>query len=66
MNGELIANERVLTGRAVLNTFIETPNENSFAVLFNIFTPQLVAFFRARRCELALAEDLAQEVTLCC
>ena len=44
--------------------FLEAPNEASFSDLFNIFTPQLVAFFRARYCELALAEDLAQEVML--
>ena len=31
---------------------------------FRIFTPKLVAFFRSRGCELALSEDLAQDVML--
>jgi len=38
------------------------PSEASFCPLFRIFTPQLISFFRARGCELALSEDLAQEV----
>src|ERR1700682_3936029 len=54
MTKQPIANERLL----------EAPNEDSFSELFNIFTPQLVAFFQARNCELALADDLAQEVML--
>ncbi len=62
MGNELIANERFLHEKAVTEKFLEAPNEDTFADLFNIFTPQLVAFFRARSCELALAEDLAQEV----
>ena len=62
MSNALIANERSLHERAVTEKFLDVPNEDSFTHLFNIFTPQLVAFFRARSCELALAEDLAQEV----
>lgn len=58
------ANERFLQAGAATEKFLDAPNEDSFADLFNIFTPQLVAFFRARSCELALAEDLAQEVML--
>src|SRR5271165_3154735 len=64
MNTEPIANERLLHEGAVAEKFLDDPNENSFSELFNIFTPQLVAFFRARNCELGLAEDLAQEVML--
>jgi DNA-directed RNA polymerase specialized sigma24 family protein len=45
----------------VTQNFLEAPNDDSFSELFNILTPQLVAFFRARNCELALAEDVAQE-----
>jgi RNA polymerase sigma-70 factor (ECF subfamily) len=64
MNTQPIANEKLLHEAAVTQKFLEDPNENSFSDLFNIITPQLVAFFRARNCELALAEDLAQEVML--
>src|ERR1700720_4551146 len=64
MSNELIANERFLHEGAVTKRFLAVPNDDSFTNLFNTFTPQLVAFFRARSCELALAEDLAQEVML--
>jgi RNA polymerase sigma-70 factor (ECF subfamily) len=59
-----IAKERFRHEEAVTNRFLEAPNEDSFTDLFNIFKPQLVAFFRARTGELGLAEDLAQEVML--
>jgi RNA polymerase sigma-70 factor (ECF subfamily) len=45
-----------------MQRFLEMPTEDSFADLFKTLTPQLIAFFRARGCE--LAEDLAQEVML--
>jgi RNA polymerase sigma-70 factor (ECF subfamily) len=61
MSNEPIHNDRVLR-EEVVTKFLETPNEDSFTDLFKTFTSQLVAFFRARSCDLALAEDLAQEV----
>src|ERR1700688_3023896 len=64
MSHEPIANERLLHEESVTNKFLEAPDEDSFADLFKIFTTQLVAFFRTRGCELALAEDLSQEVML--
>jgi RNA polymerase sigma-70 factor (ECF subfamily) len=64
MGAQPITNEKLLHEAAVTQKFLETPNENSFSDLFNTITPQLVAFFRVRNCELALAEDLAQEVML--
>jgi RNA polymerase sigma-70 factor, ECF subfamily len=64
MCNEPIANERLHREELVTNKFLEAPGEDSFADLFTIFTTQLVAFFRTRGCELALAEDLAQEVML--
>jgi len=64
MNNQPITNERLLREGAVTERFLESPTEDSFAELFNVFSPQLVAFYRARGCELALAEDLAQEVML--
>ena len=62
MSNEPIQTERFLREEEVTKRFLETPNEDSFADLFKTFTPQLVTFFRARGCDLALAEDLAQEV----
>ena|SRR5438876_4069930 len=64
MSNEPIANQRFFHEGAVTERFLEIPNDDSFTNLFNIFTPQLITFFRARSCELALAEDLAQEVML--
>ena len=64
MRNELIASERHLHEARVIEKFLEGPNEVSFAELFTIFTPQFVAFFRARGCELALAEDLTQDVMM--
>lgn len=62
MSNQPIANEKSRLEGAVTEKFLEAPNEDSFAELFHTFSPQLVAFFRARSCELTLAEDLAQEV----
>jgi RNA polymerase sigma-70 factor (ECF subfamily) len=47
-----------------VENFLESPNEDAFAEVFNIFTPQLISFFRARGCEPSLSEDLAQDVSL--
>jgi RNA polymerase sigma factor (sigma-70 family) len=62
MTTQPITNERFLREAAAAERFFENPSEESFADLFSVLSPQLVAFFRARGCELALAEDLAQEV----
>ena len=59
-----IANDRALQEGAVIERFLESPDEESFADLFLVFTPRLIAFFRSRGCELALSEDLTQEVML--
>jgi len=59
-----MANERTLREGRVIETFLESPNEESFAAMFQDFTPQLVAFFRPCGCEFALSEDLTQEVML--
>ena len=57
-----IEDEKHRQERTVAEEFLESPSEGSFHPLFRIFTPQLTSFFRARGCELALSEDLAQEV----
>src|ERR1700685_3272525 len=63
MPNKAIANKNFDQEAAVTERFLDAPNEESFADLFKTFTPQLVAFFRARGCQL-MAEDLAQEVML--
>ena len=55
--------DKHLLEQDAVNTFLAAPNEDSFARLFNVFSPQVVAFFKARRCE-AACEDLAQDVML--
>jgi len=62
MNHPWIEDERHLQERTAAEEFLESPSEASFHSLFRIFTPQLTSFFRARGCQVALSEDLAQEV----
>jgi RNA polymerase sigma-70 factor, ECF subfamily len=57
-------NEKILYESSVAERFLENPNDETFTDLFNAYRPQIVAFFRARSCDPALAEDLAQEVML--
>jgi len=64
MNRSPIENEKHPHAQAAAGAFLDSPGEDSFRPLFRIFTPQLVSFFRARGCDLALSEDLAQEVML--
>ena len=64
MIDQTIASERFLQECAAAQKFLESPNEETFAAVFKIFTPQLISFFRARGCEPALSEDLAQDVML--
>ena len=42
--------------------FLEDANEASFAGVFEILTPRLLAFFRSRGCEPGASEDLSQRV----
>lgn len=62
LRNDAIAHKRFLQEGEVMQRFLEMPTEDSFADLFKTLTPQLIAFFRARGCE--MAEDLAQEVML--
>ena len=64
MIAQTIASERFLQECAAAQNFLESPNEDTFSAVFKIFIPQLVSFFRARGCEPALSEDLAQDVML--
>jgi RNA polymerase sigma-70 factor, ECF subfamily len=63
MTNEATAANRLLDEGAVTERFLNAPCEESFDDLFKTFSPQLVAFFRARGC-IFMAEDLAQEVML--
>jgi RNA polymerase sigma-70 factor (ECF subfamily) len=49
---------------AAAETFLNSPNDESFTELFLTFTPRLVSFFRSHGCGLDLSEDLSQEVML--
>jgi RNA polymerase sigma factor (sigma-70 family) len=64
MNNESIAINRSMHEETVTERFLDAPDELSFADLFRVFTPQLLAFFRTRGCGTGVAEDLAQEVML--
>jgi RNA polymerase sigma-70 factor (ECF subfamily) len=64
MSYEPIVNRRFQHDAEVVETFLNTPSEESFTTLFDVFSPQLFSYFRARRCAPDLAEDLAQEVML--
>jgi len=59
-----MASERPPQECAAAQQFLEFPSQDSFAAVFHAYTPQLIAFFRARGCEQPLSEDLAQEVML--
>jgi RNA polymerase sigma-70 factor (ECF subfamily) len=61
---QLIANQRIPGEGASTERFLSERTEDSFGTVFRIFTPQLVSFFRARKCQMSVAEDLAQEVML--
>src|SRR6266478_167806 len=60
MSNDSIPIDRSVREERVIERFLEAQNDVSFADVFRIFTPQLLAFFRARGCTPAVAEDLAQ------
>ena len=60
MSNNSIPIDRSVREERVIERFLEAQNEVSFADVFRIFTPQLLAFFRARGRAPAVAEDLAQ------
>ena len=64
MTNQPVPNEKTHLEGISTDQFLDDPNEDSFATVFKIFHPQLVSFFRTRSREVALAEDLAQEVML--
>ena len=58
------SNEREPKEDTIIDLFLNSPNQDSFTALFNVFSRQIVAYFRSRRLEHEAAEDLAQEVML--
>src|SRR5258708_8103748 len=58
------ANDKLLREAALIARFLDEPNDESFTDLYDLFTPRLVGFYRARNCDAGLAEDLAQLVML--
>jgi RNA polymerase sigma-70 factor (ECF subfamily) len=63
MTNETITAPRSVQEAAVIERFLDSRDEATFADLFRVFSPKLVAFFRARG-SAHIAEDLAQEVML--
>jgi RNA polymerase sigma factor (sigma-70 family) len=64
MNNQSIPINKSMHEEGVTERFLDAPGELSFADLFRVFTPQLLAFFRSRGCGTSVAEDLAQDVML--
>jgi len=62
--GRFASNDKFLREAAVIARFLDEPRDESFTGLYELFTPRLVAFYRARNCDPGLAEDLAQQVML--
>src|SRR5579863_3651146 len=58
------ANDRSRREVAAMETFLESPNDESFTELFLTLTPRLVSFFRSHGCGTDSSEDLSQEVML--
>jgi RNA polymerase sigma factor (sigma-70 family) len=58
------ANDKFLREATVFAKFLDEPGDESFTGVYNLFTPRLIAFYRARNCDPGLAEDLAQQVML--
>jgi hypothetical protein len=52
MSNDSIPIDRSVREERAIERFLEAQNEVSFADVFRIFTPQLLAFFRARGCDL--------------
>ncbi len=62
--GAFAKTDNFLQEAAVVGAFLDEPCDESFTSLYKLFTPRLVAFYRARSCDPGLSEDLAQLVML--
>ena len=61
MNNHPIAAVPLVHEQRMIEGLLEDPNEESFAEVFKLLAPRLVALFRARGCRSIVAEDLAQK-----
>ena len=59
-----VAITRGLSEQEAVDLFLACPAEQTFCALFRALTPSIVCYFRARGCEIGVAEDLTQEVML--
>src|ERR1700688_4726949 len=64
MFNSTIVDYRPCREAAETESFLESPNEESFTELFLTLTPQLVSFYRSHGCGMDMSEDLSQEVML--
>jgi len=64
MINSTMVNDRPRRETAATETFLESPDDESFTELFLTLTPQLVSFFRSHGCGMDSSEDLSQEVML--
>ena len=62
MNNDSIAVDRFVHEQHMPKPFLEATNEASFAGVFKILTPQLLAFFRSRGFGPGASESLSEEV----
>src|ERR1700743_108307 len=62
--GRFPANDKSLREGAAIARFLDEPHDEAFTRLYELFTPRLGAFYRARNIDSVLSEDLAQLVML--
>jgi RNA polymerase sigma-70 factor (ECF subfamily) len=53
-----------VTEQDFVRAFVAERTPESYSALFRVLAPRMIAYFRVRRCEASLAEDLTQEVML--
>jgi len=47
----LAANDKFVGETVIVAEFLDEPSDESFTGLYQLFTPRLIAFYRARNCE---------------
>jgi RNA polymerase sigma-70 factor, ECF subfamily len=53
-----------LSEEEAIALFLDDPSDQTFDTPFRLYVPRLIRYFRLRGCNLAIAEELAQEVLL--
>ena len=62
--GKSATGNKSIREAAVIDRFLDAASDESFTPLYELFAPQVIAYYRARSCDSGLSEDLAQEVML--